>query len=402
MFWCSTDDGVPSSCRPPVVFGPMPENNGWSVEPGLDGGPACSDWARSQHLDPVGSAGSYEGFLLVEQPLPWPFDVSSIPDLIEVARLAASAHLRLQAVIPASRQEASRQTMRVEADEVENGGLENGGLENGGLEGDGVEGDWVEEAARPAGVEVARRSTGEGRRSTGEVRRVICYRSARPGWAGPLVRSERLAAAGALAEATGALLSQGPAPDQPEPITSRVVDVLVCTHGRRDACCGSRGIDLVGGLKRDSQFGSEAGVRLWRTSHTGGHRFAPTAVLLPAGTMWAWVTPALLRAAAFTEGEVGPWLERYRGCATVGSPAQQAAERAVLGEVGWPLVSSYRRAWDVGDGLVRLETEREGTWEAAVREGRRVPQPDCRTSPELATKQSVEWMVEGLRQVVPA
>lgn len=367
----------------PVVFGPMPESNGWPVEPGLGGLPACSGWARSQHLDPVGSAGYYEGFLLIEQPLPWPFDVSSIPDLMEVAKLAASAHLRLQAVIPASGQEAGSRTMRVEADDAEDG---------------------VEEAERPVGVEVVERSSRveAAKRSGGEVRRIICYRSARPGWAGPLVRSERLAVVGSLAEATGELLSQGLAPDEPEQITSRVVDVLVCTHGRRDTCCGSRGMDSVGELRRDPQFGTDAGVRLWRTSHTGGHRFAPTAVLLPAGTMWAWVTPALLRAAAFTEGEVEPWLERYRGCATVGSPAQQAAERAVLGEVGWPLMSSYRRASDVGDGLVRLESELGGTWEAAVREGRRVPQPDCRTSPELATKQSVEWVVEGLRQVVPA
>ena len=106
----------------PVVFGPMPESNGWSVEPGLGGLPACSDWARSQHLDPVGSAGYYEGFLLIEQPLPWPFDVSSIPDLMEVAKLAASAHLRLQAVIPASGQEAGSRTMRVEADDAEEPG----------------------------------------------------------------------------------------------------------------------------------------------------------------------------------------------------------------------------------------------------------------------------------------
>ena len=385
----------------PVVFGPMPESNGWSVEPGLSGLPACSDWARSQHLDPVGSAGYYEGFLLIEQPLPWPFDVSSIPDLMEVAKLAASAHLRLQAVIPASGPEAGRRTVRVEADDAEDGVEE--AERSVGVEA-AERSSGVEAAKRPVGVEVVERSSGvdAAERSAAEVRRIICYRSARPGWAGPLVRSERLAAASSLAEATGELLSQGPAPDGPEQMQSGVVDVLVCTHGRRDACCGSRGMDLVGELRRDPQFGTDAGVRLWRTSHTGGHRFAPTAVLLPAGTMWAWVTPALLRAAAFTEGEVEPWLERYRGCATVGSPAQQSAERTVLGEVGWPLMSSYRRASDVGDGLVRLESELGGTWEAAVREGRRVPQPDCRTSPELATKQSVEWVVEGLRQVVPA
>jgi hypothetical protein len=56
----------------------------------------------------------------------------------------------------------------------------------------------------------------------------------------------------------------------------------------------------------------------------------------------------------------------------------------------------------LGGGLVRLETELHGTWSAVAREGRRVAQPDCRSDPELATKQSVEWFVEGLRQIVAA
>ena len=59
--------------------------------------PPCSDWAKSQHLDPIGSAGYYDGFLLVEQPLPWPADVSEMPELAEVAKVAYGARLRLQA-----------------------------------------------------------------------------------------------------------------------------------------------------------------------------------------------------------------------------------------------------------------------------------------------------------------
>jgi hypothetical protein len=70
--------------------------------------------------------------------------------------------------------------------------------------------------------------------------------------------------------------------------------------------------------------------------------------------------------------------------------------------VGWDLFGSLRRAVDLGDDLVRLETEFAGTWEATVKEGRHVAQPDCRTPPELAKKQGVEWVVDGLRQPVPA
>ena len=48
--------------------------------------------------------------------------------------------------------------------------------------------------------------------------------------------------------------------------------LLVCTHGGRDRCCGSDGTRLFQALF------PPPGVRVWRTSHTAGHRFAPTAI----------------------------------------------------------------------------------------------------------------------------
>ncbi len=82
----------------------MPDSDGSLVQSPLSS-PACSDWAKSQHLDPVGSAGQYQGFLLIEQALPWPFDVSSLPELVETAKLAASAGLRVQTVIPVDQED---------------------------------------------------------------------------------------------------------------------------------------------------------------------------------------------------------------------------------------------------------------------------------------------------------
>ena len=339
----------------------MADNDAWSVRSPLGRAPACSDWARSQHLDPVGSAGHYAGFLLVEQPLPWPSDISSMPELVEVANLATSAGFRLQAVVPAARNEGA-----LSAPDDEVGSLD------------------MEEANA----------------LTETTRRLICYRSTRPGWAGPLARYESRATRTGLAEAAAALVGEDDSRMGPGGAGPDVVDILVCTHGRRDACCGSRGIELLADVARAPAI--SAAVRTWRTSHTGGHRFAPTVIVLPTGTMWAWTDARLLGGVVLGEGSIAEYLGHYRGCASVGSPSQQAVERAVLAEVGWALLSSFRRASDLGGGVIRLETELGSTWEAVVREGRRVPQPDCRTSPDLATRQSVEWVVEGLRQVVPA
>ena len=104
----------------------------------LSAAPACSDWARSQDLSPIGSAGHYQGYLLVEVPLPWPADISEIAELAGVAELALRAGLRLQAIAPGA-------------------------------------------DSRPAGG------------TADQPRRLIYYGTARPGWAGPLRRRERLA-----------------------------------------------------------------------------------------------------------------------------------------------------------------------------------------------------------------
>ncbi|MFN2425719.1 MAG: sucrase ferredoxin [Candidatus Binatia bacterium] len=64
-----------------------------------------------------------------------------------------------------------------------------------------------------------------------------------------------------------------------------VRDILVCTHGARDACCGKFGYRLF--LELAALTGGDtSNVRLWRSSHLGGHRFAPTLLDLPSGRMF--------------------------------------------------------------------------------------------------------------------
>src|SRR5579884_2293744 len=62
----------------------------------------CSNWARSEGLDPVASIGSYSGYLLVETPLPWPRDVGEMAALSEVVEMAGRNGLRLQALVLSS------------------------------------------------------------------------------------------------------------------------------------------------------------------------------------------------------------------------------------------------------------------------------------------------------------
>ena len=62
--------------------------------------------------------------------------------------------------------------------------------------------------------------------------------------------------------------------------------LLICTNSRRDICCSVRGRAVA------LQSGSQRPGQVWECSHTGGHRFAPTGVLLPHGQTFGRLTGA--------------------------------------------------------------------------------------------------------------
>jgi len=94
--------------------------------------------------------------------------------------------------------------------------------------------------------------------------------------------------------------------------------VLVCTHGRHDACCAERGRPLAAALA------SAAAELVWECSHLGGDRFAGNVLVLPAGLGFGWVPPE--RAAALLDGLSRGLLDLdlMRGRATLPMAAQYA------------------------------------------------------------------------------
>lgn len=94
--------------------------------------------------------------------------------------------------------------------------------------------------------------------------------------------------------------------------------ILVCAHGRHDACCAHAGRPAAEALAR------ELGDAVWETTHLGGHRFAATSVTLPEGTYHGALNPSSGPAvgAATLRGEVV--LAHYRGRAGLPGAAQSA------------------------------------------------------------------------------
>lgn len=128
--------------------------------------------------------------------------------------------------------------------------------------------------------------------------------------------------------------------------------VLVCTHGKRDACCAERGVPVsraVAGMEREAT---------WETSHTGGHRFAPNVILLPSGAVYGFMdeVTALAALAAARDGRVV--LDGFRGRAA-GERYVQAAEVWVRQQEGLTGLRDLLVEESVVEGdvaLVRLRT----------------------------------------------
>ncbi|MEV1295886.1 sucrase ferredoxin [Pseudonocardia sp. NPDC049635] len=113
-------------------------------------------------------------------------------------------------------------------------------------------------------------------------------------------------------------------PEAGEPVTDPVL--LVCAHGRRDVCCAVRGRALAAELAAES-------ADVWECTHLGGHRFAPTALVLPTGYAYGRLDTgsALAALKAAGEGNVDPW--SCRGHAGL-DPVAQVAELAVREHTG--------------------------------------------------------------------
>jgi hypothetical protein len=104
--------------------------------------------------------------------------------------------------------------------------------------------------------------------------------------------------------------------------------LAVCTNSSRDACCGIDGRALVGSLS------DSPGV--WECSHLGGHRFAPTALLVGEGLVYGRLTASVARG-LLDNGPSPASATSLRGRSGL-PPVAQAAEAYLMGRSVMPLL----------------------------------------------------------------
>lgn len=110
--------------------------------------------------------------------------------------------------------------------------------------------------------------------------------------------------------------------------TMRVDEVLylVCTNAKRDWCCGRFGAAAFRALAPFIQqnLAPTHPEKVWMTTHLGGHRFAATLVVLPAGIAYGLVQPEEIPALVQAQRQGELMLNRYRGRNAYPRPVQAA------------------------------------------------------------------------------
>jgi hypothetical protein len=292
----------------------------------------CSDFTRAEGVDPVGTAGVHDAFFLVETPLPWPAEALDAPLLAPLVPLVQAAGAR-------------GHDARVQA---------------------------VVPHAEGGPIRVVHRRRAEGHQRFDGI--------------------DHLVDRAGLTDLVAALLDD-PAADLPSAEAPSPDELLLCTHGRRDVCCGGKGTVL-----HDAVAKRWEGLRLWRCSHTGGHRFAPTGISFPDGRYWAYLDQGALDSIVRRSDAPAALAPHYRGLAGL-DMWQQAVEREVFVRLGWtwltrPLVAATIHA--TGDTAQVELTSADLHVTATVHVRRIVPILDCGHPPEQAKKSAPELEVRDL------
>ncbi|NJO40974.1 MAG: sucrase ferredoxin [Cyanobacteria bacterium CRU_2_1] len=127
------------------------------------------------------------------------------------------------------------------------------------------------------------------------------------------------------------LAGNGSATDRIQPQTR---DILVCTHGSHDKCCAKYGLPFYREAINTLSNLNLNNVRVWQTSHFGGHRFAPTVIDLPDGRYYGGLDQPSFQAILTRTGDIRCFNHVYRGWGILPNPLQ-VLERELILRYGW-------------------------------------------------------------------
>ncbi|WP_017316183.1 sucrase ferredoxin [Mastigocladopsis repens] len=148
--------------------------------------------------------------------------------------------------------------------------------------------------------------------------------------------------------------------------TNATRDILVCTHGSHDRCCARYGnpfyfhaTSIVSSLELEN-------VRIWKSSHFGGHRFAPTAIDFPNGRYYGALDQQSFNSILTRTGDITFLKKVYRGWGILPNSIQ-VLERELILRHGWDWFN-----YKVTGGIIKQNLDKN-----MVLAELNVEKPDC-------------------------
>jgi len=273
----------------------------------------CSQVAKANGQDPIGSAGTYDHWIIAEIPQPWPTTIWKEHPIVAPV-MATVQSLREQGI-----------------------------------------------SVRPLMIAPERDA------SHPDKTRLFYYRRPTHHFA-TFAKQEFILPTAEVVPLVTALLQQPDHLPQFEAYrqpTDHIRELFVCVHGNVDVACSRFGYPIYQHLKKtyavewkpDSPYPhlphspspplktqnpklktSPTPLRVWRCSHFGGHNFAPTLIDLPEGRYWGHLDPDILEALIHRNVPVAQLRPFYRGWAGLGQ-YEQILERELWMQFGWEWLS---------------------------------------------------------------
>ncbi|PHV62043.1 sucrase ferredoxin [Cyanobacterium aponinum] len=140
--------------------------------------------------------------------------------------------------------------------------------------------------------------------------------------------------------------------------SDNIREILVCTHGNVDVACSRFGYPIYEKLRKEY---SDENLRVWRCSHIGGHRFAPTLIDFPSGRYWGHLNLEILETLINSPEDINKLRPYYRGWSGV-SYLEQIFEAKLWQEIGKKWLTYPKTGRVIAQEKVENEEEEEPNW----------------------------------------
>lgn len=124
-------------------------------------------------------------------------------------------------------------------------------------------------------------------------------------------------------------------------------EIFICTHKNRDQCCGKYGFELYEEFDKHINKNYSSHFRIWRSSHIGGHRYAPT----------FYEAPSMRWYGLFEKNNIPSYLNReksifkienyYRGTSGIVNKYALLAENELFKKYSWDWLNFLEKNYEV-------------------------------------------------------